>query len=620
MKSFLSFLLAITFLSSIHAQTAGDQLFDPSVIHEIRFESPDELFFNQLLGSWMTSPLGENPDLLGTVRLDGQLIDSVGVRIKGGLSAFNQKKPLKIDFNAFVAGKAYDGIKKINLLNADFDAPLQRDILGYHIFRKAGVKSSRAAYAKVFFNQTYHGVYILVEQVDKTFLDEMFASEEGTLYKNKECSVVVDSGEETLSYFQEMVGIANNLSGQAFQSAIEEVLDTEAFLRFFLIENFINASDNPIDVGCNYYVYRIPNTGKLYWIPWDLNYAFYSGQNYPLFHPSNNMIFKKMMTIPAYRQRYAELACEMLDYLFLETELHTFIDQNAQLIRAEVAIDPRYDFDMDAFDLGVERLKSLISARRLTFLQDLAAESFSCPDFTSPVAPLGISINEIVASNDSLGGIPDPHGQYPDWIELYNNTSDTISLNGFYLSNDQDFPKHWAFPSDASIAPGGYQIVWADKDLEQIGLHTDFKLDKKSGHISLIYEDFSLVDEVNYGAQTTNIGYARVPNGLGPFQQQAPTFEKNNEGISKLSEISASQQLSTHVDAGQTLHVELAGQGLGQLKSFGLYDILGRRVANVDTTAPNADFKVGHLPAGIWVVSVAFEHQYVAKLVILGSK
>ncbi len=45
-----------------------------------------------------------------------------------------------------------------------------------------------------------------------------------------------------------------------------------------------------------------------------------------------------------------------------------------------------------------------------------------------------LMINEIMASNTTT--IRDEDGDYPDWIELYNNDSVPINLNGYGLSDD----------------------------------------------------------------------------------------------------------------------------------------------------------------------------------------
>ena len=43
-------------------------------------------------------------------------------------------------------------------------------------------------------------------------------------------------------------------------------------------------------------------------------------------------------------------------------------------------------------------------------------------------------INEIMASNDQTQA--DQYGEYDDWIELYNNGTQSINLSGYHLSDD----------------------------------------------------------------------------------------------------------------------------------------------------------------------------------------
>ena len=45
-----------------------------------------------------------------------------------------------------------------------------------------------------------------------------------------------------------------------------------------------------------------------------------------------------------------------------------------------------------------------------------------------------IVINEIMASNDSV--VMDEFNEFDDWIEIYNNGSETVDLEGFHLSDD----------------------------------------------------------------------------------------------------------------------------------------------------------------------------------------
>ena len=134
-------------------------------------------------------------------------------------------------------------------------------------------------------------------------------------------------------------------------------------------------------------------------------------------------------------------------------------------------------------------------------------------------------INEFMADNETV--VPDPEGEYDDWIEFYNNSNNTISLNGYYLSDESSDLTKWAFP-DTSIAVGEYLIVWADDDEGQPGLHANFKLSKSGEEIVLVAPDTTIVDEVVFGPQPTDLSTGRYPNRTGSFVLMNPTFAAEN--------------------------------------------------------------------------------------------
>ncbi len=139
----------------------------------------------------------------------------------------------------------------------------------------------------------------------------------------------------------------------------------------------------------------------------------------------------------------------------------------------------------------------------------------------------GVVINEFMADNDAVQ--QDPAGEYDDWIELYNPTTSAIPLNGCYLSDNAAIPDKWMFP-DVTIEAGGYLIVWADEGEGQEGLHASFKLSKSGEAIVLSNPELAVIDQVAFGAQTTNISTGRCPNGSGTFDVMAtPTFGAAND-------------------------------------------------------------------------------------------
>ncbi|MFT5753832.1 MAG: hypothetical protein ACI924_001056 [Flavobacterium sp.] len=136
-------------------------------------------------------------------------------------------------------------------------------------------------------------------------------------------------------------------------------------------------------------------------------------------------------------------------------------------------------------------------------------------------------VNELMASNGVTAS--DQDGEFDDWFELYNNTANTLSLDNLYATDDATNLLKWQFPTGTTIAPNSYLIVWADNDITQVGLHASFKFSVGGEACILSYANGIIVDTVTFGAQTTDMGYARNPNGTGSFVIQAPTFNANNE-------------------------------------------------------------------------------------------
>lgn len=156
------------------------------------------------------------------------------------------------------------------------------------------------------------------------------------------------------------------------------------------------------------------------------------------------------------------------------------------------------------------------------------------PFLTLLMIPIGIFaqatptvvINEIMASNSSTA--TDQDGEYDDWIELYNTTDATIDLSGYFLSDDAEELKY-QIPQGTTLPANAYLIIWADNDIEQEGLHAGFKLSASGETVYLADADANIIDEINFGQQTTDVSFARSPNGTGTFQLQTPTFNASND-------------------------------------------------------------------------------------------
>jgi hypothetical protein len=176
------------------------------------------------------------------------------------------------------------------------------------------------------------------------------------------------------------------------------------------------------------------------------------------------------------------------------------------------------------------------------FSPERAEHEFYSLNATYPTINTGdLVINEFMAQNTLT--VADANGEFEDWIELHNNTNTTLSLDNLFLTDTNTNLIKWQFPTGTSIAPDGYLVVWADEDGTQEGLHASFKLSASGESVILAYANGTILDSVDYGLQTTDLSYARIPNGTGAFVITGSTFNFNNQLLS-VSETEFNQNLT----------------------------------------------------------------------------
>ncbi len=111
--------------------------------------------------------------------------------------------------------------------------------------------------------------------------------------------------------------------------------------------------------------------------------------------------------------------------------------------------------------------------------------------------PTGLRISEALASN--AYSITDSEGERSDWVELVNKTGQTISLSGWYLSDNPKKLRKWAFPENTTIQPGAYLIIF---------------LSGKTGITSELHASFSLGTEETlflFNGDTGELDWITIP-------------------------------------------------------------------------------------------------------------
>ncbi|NOX17963.1 MAG: T9SS type A sorting domain-containing protein [Chlorobi bacterium] len=135
--------------------------------------------------------------------------------------------------------------------------------------------------------------------------------------------------------------------------------------------------------------------------------------------------------------------------------------------------------------------------------------------FTS-LSAQNLVINEFMASNDYAA--PDEYGDFDDWIEIFNADTLAIDIGGMYITDDLTNPTAWQIPTTdpglTTILPGGFLVLWADKEPDQGVLHVNLKLSGGGEQIGLYASDgVTEINSLTYEEQTTDVSYGRLPDG-----------------------------------------------------------------------------------------------------------
>lgn len=180
-------------------------------------------------------------------------------------------------------------------------------------------------------------------------------------------------------------------------------------------------------------------------------------------------------------------------------------------------------------------------------------------------------INEFAADNDHV--ITDNHGDYDDWIEIYNGGNQTYWLGNKYLTDNLSKPNKWQMP-DKYIQPGQFLLFWADDEEDQGFNHTNFKLSKDGEEIGIFDANLNPIDEYVFGPQQTDVSEGRLPNGGATWT----FFGKPTPGTSNETNAVSNIENPVNVVIAYPNPTSHAFIHLSKVCSYKVFDMMGRQI------------------------------------------
>ncbi len=273
------------------APAYASRLFDDSRVHTVDLQVED---WAQFIAD---APAEEYVPC--TVVIDGETFHQVGLRAKGnnsrrlteeyGLARYS----LKLEFDHYVDGGNYHGLDKFSLDASFQDNSYLKSYLVYDMMEYMGVPAPLCSYVWVTVNGQPWGLFLAVEEPEKSFARRNFGVDHGQLYKPDYTSLNAENADVALRYINDdpasYPNIFNNakfdvdtadqerliqaLKVLASGENLETAVDVDEVLRYFVVQVFVMNWDSYLGhTGHNYFLYE--EDGVLSILPWDYNLAF----------------------------------------------------------------------------------------------------------------------------------------------------------------------------------------------------------------------------------------------------------------------------------------------------------------------------------------------------------
>jgi MYXO-CTERM domain-containing protein len=360
---------------------------------------------------------------------------TIGVRRKRDRTETLRKLPLKLDFNFSVPGQRWPasrgslGFRKLTLNSGMADdagrppgmregnpgvlSALLTEALAWRLMRRELSDASGVAYARVTLHFTdtglaqYQGLYILIEDIDRTTVRARYGADHGLLTKTTDPAcldeLVFDDGPPNVatSAFNAWSALRPGDFPGGWYARTEQALALDPLLRQEALREALgNTTDTLLGNGNNHFSLDLAR-GKRRYLPWDLDDLF---RPFPQVRDPSTPLVRACQAGPGctqnplatlirdhseIRPRYLEQLCLMTNGVLEEGRVLAELAKVDTLIRPVVAaevpihwapagLDPLNALVEGTYAAEVERMKTWIPARISAVRSLVAAEGVAC--------------------------------------------------------------------------------------------------------------------------------------------------------------------------------------------------------------------------------------------------
>ena len=316
------------------------------------------------------------------ITVDGVKTENAGIRTKGNMtlnsvaSSDSERYSYRIKFDKYVKGNTLLGLDELCLNSGYSDPSYMREYLHYETLRELGMNVPETVFCRVYINGEYAGLYLAVEGLDDTFLENNFGEDykDGNFYKMDEGATLEYKENEDYSYADLKSGADKDLTEfKAFvkklnavengeKGDIESFLNVDSALKYIASNTVLcNYDSYNGNMHHNYYLYEDKN-GVFTVVPWDFNMSFggFNGSNsevgidMPYISGSLETLplMGKLLSVPEYKEKYYGYVKQIMSIL---ENFETRVSEVKKVIAPYVKADTAAFYTYDEFDKATSK-------------------------------------------------------------------------------------------------------------------------------------------------------------------------------------------------------------------------------------------------------------------------
>ncbi len=331
--------LAPSIVAQAPAEPTADNLFDDATLHEIRLviHSADWQKLKRNFQENWYYPC----DISWQYQGQDVVARNVGIRSRGYGSRSATKPGLRVDIDYYSTAQTYLGLKSFILDNVTQDPSMIKERVTTRFFARMGEPASREAHTRLYVNNEYIGLYVIVESIDKDLLKRVFGEREpgdtendgylfeynwkdgyGFSYLGSELAPYAEifspkthesaPEEDLYRPIEQMVRTINESSDSEFESAVSQYIDLNHVAKHLALENFVAENDGILGFWGmnNFYFYRFERSSRHRFIVWDKDVDFVD-KHFPIMQRVDaNVLARRALAIGTYHDAYLNVLTE----------------------------------------------------------------------------------------------------------------------------------------------------------------------------------------------------------------------------------------------------------------------------------------------------------------------